>query len=69
MVQGRVPVRNIVEPGVMGEYGAAATKETKAGRAENRRVEVKVLVNEALPVHRDHSVEMDSNLLPTARFF
>jgi outer membrane protein OmpA-like peptidoglycan-associated protein len=43
--QGNVPIRHIVAPGAMGEYGAAAPNETKAGRAENRRVEVKVLVN------------------------
>ena len=39
--QGSVPIRHIVAPGAMGEYGAAAPNETKAGRAENRRVEVK----------------------------
>lgn len=46
--QGGVPIRHIVAPGAMGEYGAAATNETKAGRAENRRVVVKVLVNKGL---------------------
>jgi outer membrane protein OmpA-like peptidoglycan-associated protein len=46
--QGSVPVRLIVAPGAMGEYGAAAPNETKAGRAENRRVEVKVLVNKGI---------------------
>ena len=46
--QGGVPVRHIVAPGAMGEYGAAAPNETKAGRAENRRVEVKVLVNKGI---------------------
>jgi len=46
--QGNVPIRHIVAPGAMGEYGAAAPNETKAGRAENRRVEVKVLVNKGL---------------------
>src|SRR5437660_9716196 len=45
MQQGNVPVRHIVAPGAMGEYGSAAANETKAGRAENRRVVVKVLVN------------------------
>jgi len=40
--------RFIVAPGAMGEYGAAAPNETKAGRAENRRVEVKVLVNKGI---------------------
>lgn len=48
MQQGGVPVRHIVAPGAMGEYGAAAANETKAGRAENRRVEVKVLVNKGI---------------------
>jgi OmpA-OmpF porin, OOP family len=46
--QGNIPVRHIVAPGAMGEYGAKAPNETKAGRAENRRVEVKVLVNKGL---------------------
>jgi outer membrane protein OmpA-like peptidoglycan-associated protein len=46
--QGEVPVRHIVAPGAMGEYGAAAPNETKEGRAENRRVEVKVLVNKGI---------------------
>jgi OmpA-OmpF porin, OOP family len=46
--QGAVPVRHIVAPGAMGEYGATAPNETKAGRAENRRVEVKVLVNKGI---------------------
>lgn len=48
MQQGGVPVRRIVAPGAMGEYGAAAPNETKAGRAENRRVEVKILVNKGI---------------------
>jgi OOP family OmpA-OmpF porin len=48
MQQGGVPVRHIVAPGAMGEYGAAASNETKSGRAENRRVEVKVLVNKGI---------------------
>lgn len=46
--QGGIPIRHIVAPGAMGEYGPAATNETKEGRAENRRVEVKVLVNKGL---------------------
>jgi OmpA-OmpF porin, OOP family len=46
--QGNVPVRHIVAPGAMGEYGSAASNETKAGRAENRRVVVKVLVNKGI---------------------
>jgi outer membrane protein OmpA-like peptidoglycan-associated protein len=46
--QGNVPIRHIVAPGAMGEYGPAASNETTAGRAENRRVEVKVLVNKGI---------------------
>jgi OmpA-OmpF porin, OOP family len=48
MQQGNVPVRHIVAPGAMGEYGAVAPNETKAGRAENRRVEVKIFVNKGI---------------------
>jgi OmpA-OmpF porin, OOP family len=48
MQQGGIPVRHIVGPGAMGEYGAKAPNETKAGRAENRRVEVKILVNKGM---------------------
>jgi len=40
-----IPLRHIVAPGAMGEADAAASNEAKDGRAENRRVEVKVLVN------------------------
>jgi hypothetical protein len=32
----------------MGEYGPAASNKTKAGRAENRRVEAKVPVNKGI---------------------
>jgi outer membrane protein OmpA-like peptidoglycan-associated protein len=46
--QGNVPVRHIVAPGAMGEYQPAASNETAEGRADNRRVEVKVLVNKGI---------------------
>ena len=46
--QCNVPVRHVVAPGAMGEYQPAAPNETKAGRAENRRVEVAVLVNKGI---------------------
>ena len=48
MQEGNVPVRHIVAPGAMGEYGSAAPNETKAGQAENRRVVVKALVNKGI---------------------
>src|ERR1700747_3368124 len=43
-----VPVWRIVAPGAMGEFQPAASNETATGRAENRRVEVKILVNKAV---------------------
>jgi OmpA-OmpF porin, OOP family len=43
-----VPVRHIVAPGAMGTADPAAPNETAQGRAENRRVDVKVLVNKGL---------------------
>jgi len=43
-----VPVRHIIAPGAMGEAAPLASNETAAGRAENRRVEVKVLLNKGL---------------------
>jgi len=41
----KVPMRHVVAPAAMGETQAVASNDTAAGRAENRRVEVKVLVN------------------------
>jgi outer membrane protein OmpA-like peptidoglycan-associated protein len=46
--EGNVPVRHIVAPGAMGEYQPAGSNETTEGRAGNRRVEVKVLVNKGI---------------------
>jgi OOP family OmpA-OmpF porin len=43
-----VPVRHVVAPGAMGTADPAAANETAQGRAENRRVEVKVLVNKGI---------------------
>jgi OmpA-OmpF porin, OOP family len=43
-----VPVRHVVAPGAMGTADPAAPNESSQGRAENRRVEVKVLVNKGL---------------------
>src|ERR1700747_2895031 len=48
MREGNVSVWRIVAPGAMGEFQPAASNESAAGRAENRRVEVKVLVNRGI---------------------
>jgi outer membrane protein OmpA-like peptidoglycan-associated protein len=45
---GKIPLRHIVAPGAMGEADPAAPNETAQGRKENRRVEVKVLVNRGI---------------------
>jgi outer membrane protein OmpA-like peptidoglycan-associated protein len=42
-----VPVRRVVAPGAMGEYGSTASNETSTGRAQNRRVEVAVVARKA----------------------
>ena len=47
-----VPVRRIVAPGAMGIATPVASNETSAGRSQNRRVEVKVLVNRGLAGER-----------------
>jgi outer membrane protein OmpA-like peptidoglycan-associated protein len=46
--EGKIPLTQIVAPGAMGESDPVAANQTKEGRAENRRVEVKILVNRAL---------------------
>ena len=43
-----IPIRHIVAPGAMGESNPAAPNETADGRAENRRVDVKVIVNKGV---------------------
>jgi OOP family OmpA-OmpF porin len=43
-----VPVGRIVAPGAMGESNPAASNETSSGRAENRRADVKLLVNKGI---------------------
>ena len=48
MRECNVPVWRIVAPGAMGEFQPAASNESASGRAENRRVEVKILVNKGV---------------------
>jgi OOP family OmpA-OmpF porin len=43
-----VPLRHIVAPGAMGIADPAAPNEVPEGRADNRRVEVKILVNKGV---------------------
>ena len=48
MRECNLPVWRIVAPGAMGEFQPAASNESASGRAENRRVEVKILVNKGV---------------------
>jgi OmpA-OmpF porin, OOP family len=43
-----VPTKNIAAPGAMGEAHPAASNESASGRAENRRVDLKLLVNKGV---------------------
>jgi OOP family OmpA-OmpF porin len=43
-----IPVRHVIAPGAMGIADPVAANETASGRAENRRVEVKILVNKGV---------------------
>ena len=43
-----VPVGRIVTPGAMGETNPADSNETPSGRSENRRAEIKLLVNKGI---------------------
>jgi outer membrane protein OmpA-like peptidoglycan-associated protein len=43
-----VPVGRILAPGAMGETNPAASNESASGRAENRKVDVKLLLNKGV---------------------
>ncbi len=43
-----VPVGRVLAPGAMGETNPAASNEDPSGRAENRRVDVKLLLNKGV---------------------
>lgn len=43
-----IPIRHVIAPGAYGETHEAASNETSSGRAENRRAEVKVLINKGI---------------------
>ena len=43
-----IPVGRIVAPGALGEANPTASNETPSGRSENRRVEVKLLINKGI---------------------
>ena len=45
---GLVTHERITAPGAMGETNRAASNETSSGRSENRRAEVKLLVNKGI---------------------
>jgi outer membrane protein OmpA-like peptidoglycan-associated protein len=43
-----IPIRRIITPYGLGEAQAVADNKSRQGRAQNRRVEVKILVNKGL---------------------
>jgi OmpA-OmpF porin, OOP family len=44
----QIPAKNIAAPGAMGETNPLASNENAYGRAENRRVDLKLLVNKGV---------------------
>jgi outer membrane protein OmpA-like peptidoglycan-associated protein len=62
--QDNVPVYRIDRPAGMGATHEVATNDTSAGRKLNRRVEIKVLVNQGLINGSNTSVGSESAKLP-----
>lgn len=58
--QGNIPVRRILAPAGMGTSHAVADNRTSSGRKANRRVEVKVLVNQGVVASNAQSGESTS---------
>ena len=48
MQECKVPPRHVVSPGAMGISNPVASNETSEGRSQNRRVEVKLMVNKGV---------------------
>jgi len=45
---GNIPLTHVLTPGAMGESHPVSSNQTPEGRAENRRVEIKVLVSRGI---------------------
>ena len=45
---GNIPLTHVLTPGAMGETAPAVSNESSQGRAENRRAEIKVIINRGL---------------------
>jgi outer membrane protein OmpA-like peptidoglycan-associated protein/uncharacterized protein YdeI (BOF family) len=63
LAQHEIPLRRIVLPFGYGEAMPVADNTTREGRKQNRRVEVKIMVNRGLtsPVNVDRSVTSESS--------
>ena len=63
LAQHEIPLRRIVLPFGYGEAMPVADNSTREGRKQNRRVEVKLMVNRGLtsPVNVNHSVTSDTH--------